>query len=229
MGYLQQNFFMVVKLIICVLPWKIKRLVLIKCFHYDIHPTAKIGFAYVFPKYLKMEAGTKIDHLTVAVNLDRMILGKNTHIGRSNWITGFPTMSGSKHFAHDAHRKSELVIGDESAITKHHHIDCTNAVHIGNYVTIAGYYSQFLTHSIDVYQGRQDSKAITIGDYCFVSTGVKILGGSVLPSHSVLGAGAVLNKHYKERYFLYAGIPAEPIKQMPDAAKYFTREVGFVW
>lgn len=211
------------------MPWRLKRFVLTHCYHYDIHPKAYIGLAYVYPKYLKMDEGASIGHFSVAVNLDRMVLGKNVHIGRSNWITGFPTMTNSKHFAHDKLRRSELIIGEESSITKHHHIDCTNAIHIGHHVTIAGYYSQLLTHSIDVYKGRQDSHPISIGDYCFVSTGVKILGGTTLPDCSVLAAGAVLNKPMYEPYSLYGGVPAKKLKDISHDAKYMTRETGYVW
>ena len=120
-------------------------------------------------------------------------------------------------------------MGRESSITKNHHIDCTNYMHIGNDVTIAGYSSQFLTHSIDIYESRQDSHPIKIGDYCFVSTGVRVLGGTVLPSFSVLGAGAVLNKAFDKEWMLYAGVPAVPKKGIPQDAKYFFRKEGFVY
>lgn len=219
----------ILKVMIVFLPWKVRRIILNKCWGYDIHPKAHIGLSYIYPKYLKMDEGASIGHFTVAVNLDRMVLGRNVHIGRSNWITGFPTMTDSKHFAHDYERKSELIIGDDSAITKHHHIDCTNSVKIGHHVTIAGYYSQLLTHSIDVYAGRQDSHPVSIGDYCFVSTGVKVLGGASLPAHSVLAAGAVLNKPQQEPYSLYGGVPAKRIKDIPKDAKYMNREKGFVY
>lgn len=195
---------------------------------YKIHPTAHIGFSYVYPRYLEMGEGAYIDHLTVAIHLDKVVLGKNSHIGRQNWITGFPTKTDAIPFSHDLTRKSELIMGDESAITKKHHIDCTNAIHIGNFVTIAGYSSQFLTHSIDVYESRQDSHPITIGDYCFVSTGVIILGGAVLPSYSVLAAGAVLNKAYSQTWNIYGGVPARPIKEIDKDAKYFNRRGGYV-
>lgn len=158
-----------------------------------------------------------------------MFLGKNATIARSNWITGFSTGTTSKHFAHQKNRKSELILGDESAITKKHHLDCTNSIIIGKYTTIAGYNSQFLTHSIDIYEGRQDSHPIEIGDYCFVSTRVITLGGSKLPNNSLLAAGAVLNKKFEDEYQLYAGIPAVPRKELPHDAKYFNREVGFVF
>lgn len=214
---------------IILLPWGIRRRMLNKFWGYEIHPKARIGFSYIYPKKLVMEEGSVIGHFNVAVHLDKIVIKKNSSIARGNWITGFPTDTDSKHFSHDKQRKSELIMGMESAITKKHHIDCTNSIIIGDYVTIAGYDSQFLTHSIDIYNGRQDSHPIIIGDYCFVSTGVKILGGGILPAYSVLGAGAILNKAYKEEYKLYAGVPAKPIKSLPHTAKYFNRNKGFVY
>lgn len=211
------------------MPWKIKMWVLTRFYHYDIHPTARIGLSYIYPKYLEMEEGSSIGHFNVAIHLDKIVLGKNSSIGRSNWITGFPVGTESPFFKHDIARKSELIVGKESAITKKHHIDCTNYIHIGDYVTIAGYDSQFLTHSIDIYESRQDSHPIIIGDYCFVSTKVIVLGGSILPSYSVLAAGAVLNKMYNEEWTLYAGVPAKPKRKIPKEAKYFSRYSGFVY
>ena len=218
-----------IKLILLLFPWSLRRKILIKKFGYKIHPTAHIGLSYIYPKYLEMAAGASIGHFNVAIHLDKIVIGENSSIGRSNWITGFPIGTNSKFFSHDKERKSELIIGRESAITKNHHIDCTNYIHIGDYATIAGYNSQFLTHSIDIYESRQDSHPIEIGDYCFVSTGVRVLGGAVLPSFSVLGAGAVLNKAYNKERMLYAGVPAVPKKVIPQDAKYFFRKEGFVY
>ena len=219
----------ILNLFILFLPWGIRRRLLNKFWGYEIHPKARIGFSYIYPKKLIMEERAAIGHFNVAVHLDKVVIKKNSTIDRSNWITGFPTDTDSKHFSHDKQRKSELIIGVESAITKKHHIDCTNSVIIGNYVTIAGYDSQLLTHSIDIYKGRQDSHSVIIGDYCFVSTGVRILGGSILPAYSVLGAGAVLNKAYNEKYKLYAGVPAKPVKDLPDKAEYFNRADGYIY
>lgn len=200
-----------------------------RCFRYDIHPKARIGFSYIYPKHLVMEEGATIGHLNVAVHLELIHMGVNSTISQRNWITGFPMGTNSRHFSHCVKRKSELVLGKETAITKGHHIDCTDSVLIGAFVTVAGYHSQFLSHSIDVYEGRQDAHPIVIGDYCFVSTGVKVFGGSRLPDYSVLGAGAVLNKKYDERYKLYAGVPARPVKDIDRNAKYFDRLSGFVY
>ncbi|WP_207423419.1 acyltransferase [Desertivirga brevis] len=176
-----------------------------------------------------MEQHSRIDHFTVAVNLSLIKMGANSGIGRSNWITGYPTNNGSKHFNHQPERRAELLLGESSEITKHHHLDCTNVLEIGRFATIAGYHSQFLTHSINVMENRQDSAPIKIGDYTFVGTDVVVLGGAVLPSHSVLGAKSLLNKAHTDSWKLYGGVPAKAISDIPAEAKYFTRIDGFVY
>ena len=220
---------MLFKLFTLLLPWTLRRAVLRGWFKYDIHPTARIGIAWIFPKKLSMGKGSKIDHLSVAVNLDNLVIGNGSSIGRSNWITGFPGGTNSPHFQHQPQRSSELILGDSSAITKQHHIDCTNRIEIGAFSTVAGYQSQFLTHSIDVANNRQDSKPIYIGAYTFIGTNCVILGGASLPAHSVLGAKSLLNEHFEDEWKLYAGVPAKMIKEIPKHAKYFTRKEGFVF
>ena len=96
------------------------------------------------------------------------------------------------------------------------------------FTTIAGYGSQLMTHSIDLVENRQDAAPIAIDEYCFVGTDVVILGGSQLPARSVLGAKALLNKCFVETGWLYAGVPARPIRAVPANAKYFSRADGFV-
>jgi acetyltransferase-like isoleucine patch superfamily enzyme len=219
---------MIVKIISLCLPWFVRRRLLQSWFGYKIHPTAKIGLAWVFPVKLTMEEGTRIDHFNVAVNLDRIEMKRKSKIGRGNWITGFPLRSTSKHFQHQTDRRPELFLGEESAITKNHHLDCTDRITIGRFTTIAGYQSQLLTHSIDVLHNRQDSAPITIGEYCFVGTNVVILGGASLPSRSVLGAKSLLNKSFSQEWMLYGGVPAKAISDVPKEAGYFTRTDGFV-
>lgn len=215
-------------LLLMFLPWIVRRPLLCGLFGYQIHPSARIKLSWVFPKQLVMEENSRIGPFTVAIHLDRIELGSHSSIGRRNWITGFPTGGSSKHFKHQTDRKSELLIGCHSAVTKNHHLDCTSTLQIGDYSTIAGYFSQFLTHSIDLQENRQSSAPITIGSYCFVGTNAVILGGARLPDYSVMGAKSLLNKSFEESFQLYAGIPAKPAKALPREWKYFHRTTGFV-
>jgi acetyltransferase-like isoleucine patch superfamily enzyme len=210
-----------------VLPWPLRRWVLKRYFGYEIHPTARIGLAWVCPKRLVMEEGTEIGTLTVCKNLDLIHMHAESRIGRGNWITGFPS-GPSRHFAHEQDRKPELILGEHSAITNRHLIDCTSRVVIGRFTTFAGFQSQILTHSIDLEGCRQSSAPVTIGDFCFIGTSCVILGGSVLPSYSALAAKSLLNKPFEETYGLYGGVPARQLKKLSSEFRYFNRTVGMV-
>jgi len=210
-----------------LLPWPLRRWTLGVFFGYQIHPTARIGLAWIRPRCLVMEAHTRIGHLTVCKGADLLHLQAHSLIGRGNWITGFP--SGNRDFfAHQTDRRPELILGEHSAITNRHLIDCTDCVTIGKFTTVAGFQSQVLTHSIDLEKSRQDSKPVRIGDYCFVGTNCVLLGGSVLPDFSVLGAKSLLNKAQGETHRLYAGVPARALKSLPSDLPYFRRSEGFV-
>ena len=210
-----------------LLPWPLRRWLLQRCFGYQIHPSARIGFAWVRPKRLVMETGTEIGTLTVCKNLDLIHMHADSRIGRGNWITGFP--SGlSRHFAHEHERRPELILAEHAAITNRHLIDCTSRVVIGRFTTFAGFQSQILTHSIDLEACRQSSAPVTIGDFCFIGTNCVILGGSALPSYSALAAKSLLNRPFDEDHSLYGGVPARHLKKLPPEYHYFKRTTGMV-
>ena len=209
------------------MPWPLRRRFLNAMFGYTIHPTSRIGFAWVLPDRLIMEAHSQIGAFTVCKGLRCLELKESAAIGRGNWISGFPAKK-REHFSHQTDRRPELIVGEHAAITSRHLIDCTNKVCIGAFSTLAGFRSQILTHSIDLQSNRQSSEPITIGEYTFIGTDCVLLGGSSLPSHSVLGAKSLLNKRFSDSYWLYAGSPARPVKPLAEDMLYFTRQVGFV-
>ena len=211
-----------------LLPWKLRRWLLCRACGFDIHPTARIGLSFVFPQRLKMDAHSRIGHLTVCKNLGFIHLGEHSSVGNLDWITGFPP-GPSRHFAHQPERRPELLVGAHSAITHRHLIDCTATVTLGPFTTFAGFQSQILTHSIDLAASRQSSAPVTIGAYCFVGTNCVLLGGAALPDRSVLGAKSLLNKAFAEPGHLYGGVPARPLQPIPAAeTAYFHRAEGSV-
>jgi acetyltransferase-like isoleucine patch superfamily enzyme len=210
-----------------LLPWNLRRTFLERQFGYQIHPTARIGLAWIFPARLIMEEGSSIGHLTVAKNLEVLHLKTDATIGRGNWITGFP-LGDSPHFASETDRRPELVLGEHSAITNRHLLDCTSSITIGPFTTIAGFATQFISHSIDIRANRQSSCPIHIGSYCFVGTNCVVLGGAALPDYCVLGAKSLLNKAHTQTHRLYGGVPARELQTLPPDCGYFTRREGFV-
>ena len=215
------------RLFIVPLPWRLKRWLLRSLYGYELHPTSRIGLAWVFPRRLIMGEQSRIGHLTVCKGLELLAVGEHSSIGRLNWISAY-RLGQPPHFAHMTDRKPQLVIGEHAAITHRHIIDCTEAVTVGAYATIAGYRSQILTHSIDLVESRQHAKPVSIGRYSFVGTACTILGGAVVPDYSVVAANALLNKAHEERYRLYAGVPAKAVSQLDPGMKYFSRTSGFI-
>jgi acetyltransferase-like isoleucine patch superfamily enzyme len=218
---------MLVSVLILVVPWRLRRHILIAIFGYKIHRSARIGFSMICPQRLEMGPGAYIGHLTVCKGISLLKMDEESFIGNLNWITGFPA-SDKTFFGSEHERRPELVVCSNAAITNRHIIDCTNSVRIGKFATFAGYRSQVLTHSIDLYQNRQASKPITVGEYSFVGSGSILLGGSALPDYSILGANSVLNKALTDRHFLYAGNPARAVKELSPDMAYFHRSKGLV-
>jgi acyl-[acyl carrier protein]--UDP-N-acetylglucosamine O-acyltransferase len=210
-----------------LLPWMAKRWLLQVFFGYKIDPTAHIGMSWVFPRFLIMEANSKIGNLTVCKSLDLIHLQDSAIIGNGNWITGLPS-SPIEFFGDHNERKPHLIVGKHSAITSRHFIDCSDAVIIGNFSTIAGFNSQILSHSISLEMCKQTAAPVTIGDYCFVGTNCVLLQDSALPDYSVLGAKSLLNKKYLKSHILYAGVPARAVKYLPKEYLYFSRTTGYV-
>ena len=150
-------------------------------------------------------------------------------MGAFNWITAFPSGTGSRHFELDPQRIPQLIVERHAAITSRHLIDCTDEVRIGAFSTFAGFRSQILTHSIDLKQSRQRCKPVRIGHHCFVGTGCVLLGGSELPNGSVLGASSLLNQRHETPNYMYDGVPEKPLMPITPEGKYFSRPEGYVW
>ncbi len=211
------------QLLLMLLPWALRRPLLCALFGYEIAPSARIGLSLIDPWHLKMGRLARIGHLTVCKRIDSLILNDESGMGSLNFITGFSTR-GCRHFKHVPNRKCELVLGRGVGLTGRKFLDCNGGIYVGEYSTIAGLWSQFLTHSIDIYHSRQHAAPISIGKYCFVGSGCIILPGSTLPDYSVLGAGSVLNKQFSGAGYLYAGCPASPRKKLdPEAIPWMQR------
>lgn len=215
-------FCFIIKVLIIFLPWRIKRFILQHCYGYELDKRAHIGFSYVYPKKLVMGPGATIGHLNVIIRLDLVNMGKNTTITQQNWVTAFP-MENKNYFKECPDRKTYLIMDEGAAITKKHHVDCTDMVMVGKFTSIGGYGTQILTHSTSLKYNRQMCAPIKIGRNCFIGTRSILLTGTALPDCCVLGAGAVLQKSYTETYCLYGGVPAKFIKKLDDEYSFLTR------
>lgn len=213
--------------LVLILPWAIRRRALNLVPGFRICRSARIGLSLIFADEIILAEGANIGHFTLIRGLVSLKLGPHSNIGHLNAISGLNDPN-SIFFREEADRVSLLDVAEHAAITNRHHIDCTNAVRIGEFTTFAGAHSQILTHSQDLRESRQRSAPVTIGPYCFVGTGVILLYGSSLAGHCVLGAGSVLRTADVEEYCLWSGVPARKIKKLDESWKYFHRDQGFV-
>jgi acetyltransferase-like isoleucine patch superfamily enzyme len=214
----------VLQILMMIFPWVIRRRMLCLVFGYRINPTARIGLSLIMPKQLDMGAKCKIGHFCVCRGIDRLSMGDGSGMGSFHLITGVSSLN-KNHFNHIENRKCEMIIGKCVGIPSRKFFDCNGGIYIGDYTTVAGQWTQFLTHAIDIYESRQDAKPIRIGKYCFIGTGCILLPGASLPDYCVLGAGAVLNKQMSESGAIYAGVPAELKKRInPKNVPWMNRD-----
>jgi len=216
---------LMIKIIVVMLPWRLKRLILIKIFKYEIAKDSYIGLSWVFPEMLVMKQQARIGHFNYFKPLECVHIGFSSSIGSLNLINGFPR--SEDHYV-SANRELMLKMGNHSAITNQHIIDCTDTVSIGCFVTVAGYRSQILSHAINLKDCIQECKPVVIGDYSFIGTNVVLLPGASVPSKSVVAACSVVREGLSEFNCLYGGIPAVKIKEYDDSVRYFQREVGSI-
>jgi acetyltransferase-like isoleucine patch superfamily enzyme len=185
-----------------------------------VDDSATVGVSLIDARNVELGPGSSIGHFSVIRNLDVLSLGKNARIGTFNWIFG---ARATQHFATRPMRKSALVLDEGASITSRHLMDCTDQITIGAFATVAGFRSQVLTHSINVVQNEQDCEPVTIGAYSFIGTGAILLKGSQFPAKSVLAAGSVYHGAEGDEYWIYSGVPAKPVKRLPDNAEYMRR------
>lgn len=218
-----------IQLIFLPFPWFIRKHIF-RTLGYKFGKGARIGRSLILAKSVLLEANASIGSMNYIGEIDELRIGKNSTIGSLNWITGFSVHNkfalSKGHFQHIHDRKCCLILKEESAITSRHYIDCNGGVYIGKFSIIAGCSSQFLTHSIDLRNNRQDAAPIIIGDHVFISTRSTILKGSVMPDKSVLAACSIYSAK-NDQSGLYGGVPAKFIKDCDDY-RFFARTTGYV-
>lgn len=187
-----------------------------------VHPTAVVGVSlFVGVGHVHIGEGARLGHFNVFRNLRSVSVGDHAEIGQFNWFSaGQPFLErGNEH-------NGQLRIGAHGAVTSRHYIDCSGGVEIGDFALLAGVRSVVLTHFIDVVANRQRVAGVRVGDRTIVSSNVTILPGTEIPPRSQVAAGAVVRGTLQEPRCLYAGVPANPVREV--SGRFFDRTVGHV-
>lgn len=217
----------VLRLMLAIAPSRVKRVIGNRLLGWDIHESALIGVSLLNVDTLIMGPGSRIGHFSVLRDLKKLELSASSRIGQWNWITAAAPLVRSPSLGLADDRRGSLIVGKHSAITSRHYIDCSGGITIGAYTTVAGVKSTILTHQIDVAASKQTISPVSVGDYCFIGSDVKITPGTTIGNECVIAMGAVAAGNLIEPRTLYGGVPARPIKQVDGS--YFQRQTGFVW
>lgn len=101
--------------------------------------------------------------------------------------------------------------------SKNCHLDGRNGiifgknVWVGPNVTIVS-----MNHDVNNYNNYVKTTPIIIGDNCWIASNVVILPKVELGAHTVVAAGTIVTKSFKEGNQIIGGNPARVIKQLPE-------------
>lgn len=152
------------------------------------------------------------------VTFESFSLGKAASLGQWNWVSAageLECIAGPKF--------GTLRLADGAAVTSRHYFDASGGICIGQFSTVAGVRSVFLTHEIDINESRQTCQSIEIGEYALVSSCVKVVAGATIPDRSLVAMGSVITRAPLDPQTLIAGVPARSKAKLSPESKYFAR------
>jgi acetyltransferase-like isoleucine patch superfamily enzyme len=95
------------------------------------------------------------------------------------------------------------------------YLEATNGIEVGDYTMIAPSVGLISANRDSCCLNRYcDSASLRIGNYCWIGMNAVILSGVELGDHTVVAAGAVVNRSFPEGYCVLAGVPAKVVKQL---------------
>lgn len=149
------------------------------------------------------------------------------------WFTQKILNNGGNEKAYwPVHRTSQvydaqnILVGVDAypGVMKGCYIQGKGGIEIGDYTQIAPNVV-IVSANHDIYDSRKYvMKKVVIGKYCWIGAGAKIMPGVELGDFTIVGAGSVVTKSFKEGYCLIGGIPASKIKEL-DKSKCIKYEV----
>jgi acetyltransferase-like isoleucine patch superfamily enzyme len=207
---------------VALLPSFLKRPCYRLFFGYQIGRRVRVGLSIIDARACRIDDDSHIGHLNVIIGVENLKLGDHVKIGYLNIIRGGAEVNLGRYS--ELMRMNEInsipepdavnpvdprfTLGNGSIITTGHKIDFTDRVEIGRRTIIGGRNSSIWTHN------RQRTLPITIGEFAYVGSEIRMAPGSAIPSRCVVGIGAVVTRKIDAEGSLIAGVPAKAIKEL---------------
>lgn len=211
--------------LIACLPGVLKRPLYRLLFGYRIGSGVRIGLSLLDGAEVDLGAGTEIGHGVLITRVGRLVTGRCVRIGHLNVIRGgervvlgdyaeimrFNVLNAIPDHDCTTSPVSVLELGAGAVVVSGHRIDFTDRVTIGRNVIVGGRNSSLWTHN------RQQTAPISIGDFCYLGSEVRLAPGARLPERCILALGSVLTSEIDQPGSLVAGVPAKTIRPLgPD-------------
>ena len=222
------KFRLAVLALIAFFPSFLKRPLYRLFFGYRIGRRVRIGLSILDAAACEIGDDTQIGHFNLIVAVGKLRLGDHVRIGHLNIIRGGAEVSLGRYA--ELLRLNEInsipdpdvvnpvdprfEAGPGSVITTGHKIDFTDRVQIGRRTIIGGRNSSFWTHN------RQRTLPITIGDFAYVGSEIRMAPGASIPSRCIVGIGSVITHQLCDEEHLIAGVPAKAVKELQPEDKF---------
>jgi acetyltransferase-like isoleucine patch superfamily enzyme len=224
------KFRLLIKGLIAFLPSPLKRSAYRHLFGYKIGRRVKIGFSMIDVAECSIDDDVSIGHLNIFLGTKKLSIGDHARIGHLNIIRGGDEVRLGRYS--EIIRLNEInsipepdvmneidprfILGDGSVVVASHKIDFTDRVELGKRVILGGRNSSLWTHN------RQMTKPITIGDFAYVGSEIRIAPGGEIPPRCVVGIGSVITKKLDGENNLIAGVPAKVVDSLGEEGLLLT-------
>src|ERR1700741_1886042 len=207
-----------------VFPSFLKRPVYRLCFGYKIGKRVRIGLSIIDAADCRIDDDVQLGHFNVVTRVRTLSFKNYVRIAQLNIIRGGDEVSLGRYC--EIIRMNEInsipepevvnkidpvfLLGDGSIVTTGHKIDFTDRVEIGGRVILGGRNSSLWTHN------RQRTKPITIGEFAYIGSEIRMAPGAAIPARCIVGIGSVIVGKVDGEGWLVGGVPAKPLKQLSD-------------
>jgi acetyltransferase-like isoleucine patch superfamily enzyme len=220
--YRTSRFKLLVLACVALLPSFLKRPCYRFFFGYRVGKRVRIGVSIIEAGVCEIGDDSQIGHLNIVIGVKKLTLGDHVRIGHLNIIRGGDEVDLARYSELlrlneiNSIREPEVVnpvdprfsLGPGGIITTGHKIDFTDRVEIGRRAIIGGRNSSVWTHN------RQRTLPVSIGDFAYVGSEVRVAPGGCIPARCIIGIGAVITGKIEAEGWLIAGVPAKPIKEL---------------
>lgn len=216
--------------VIAVMPSPLACLCYRVFFGYKIGKRVRIGFSILDANVCEIGDAVSIGHFNIFTRIDKLTVGEHSRIGVLNIFRGGDEIRIGRYC--DILRLNEInsipepdivsnadprfILGDGSLLAASHKIDFTDRVEFGKRVILGGRNSSVWTHN------RQKTQPVTIGDYSYIGSEIRIAPGGSIPAKCIVGIGSVVTKIFENENRLIAGVPAKEVKELDEDGKFLT-------